>query len=76
MWKKYCRTGQVTDEYCRAGQVTDKYTAHAHFIMETKGYKCTHSGFAILIVFPQQQWLHERASVLRYTFIACLVSAL
>jgi hypothetical protein len=26
----------------------------------------------ILIAFPPQQWLHERASVLCYTYIACL----
>jgi len=25
------------------------------------------------IVFPLQEWLHERASLLRYTYIACLV---
>jgi hypothetical protein len=24
-------------------------------------------------VFPLQQWLRERAAVLRYTYIACLV---
>jgi hypothetical protein len=34
----------------------------------------THSGCVILIVFPLQQWLHKRASVLRYTYIVCLVS--
>jgi len=33
----------------------------------------THSEYVILIVFPPQQWLHERASMLRYTYIACLV---
>jgi hypothetical protein len=33
----------------------------------------THSEYVILIAFPQQQWLHERASILRYTYIACLV---
>jgi hypothetical protein len=27
----------------------------------------------MLIAFPLQQLLHERASVLRYTYIACLV---
>ena len=27
----------------------------------------------ILIAFPWQQWLRERASTLRYTYIACLV---
>jgi len=26
-----------------------------------------------LIALPLQQWLHERASMLRYTYIACLV---
>ena len=29
-----------------------------------------HSGCVILIDFPLQQWLQERASVLRYTYIA------
>ena len=33
----------------------------------------THSDCVILIAFPLQQWLHERASLLRYTYIACLV---
>ena len=27
----------------------------------------------ILITFPLQQWLQEHASMLRYTYIACLV---
>jgi len=33
----------------------------------------THSECVMLIAFPLQQWVHERASVLRYTYIACLV---
>jgi hypothetical protein len=33
----------------------------------------THSGCVIYIDFPLQQWLHERVSLLRYTYIACLV---
>jgi len=33
----------------------------------------THSEYVILIAFPLQQWLHEGASMLRYTHIACLV---
>ena len=33
----------------------------------------THSEHVTLIAFPRQQWLRERASVLRYTYIACLV---
>jgi hypothetical protein len=34
----------------------------------------THSEYIILIVFPWQQWSRERASVLPYTYIACLDS--
>ena len=30
----------------------------------------THSGYAILTAFPQQQWLGEGPSMLRYTYIA------
>jgi hypothetical protein len=33
----------------------------------------TQSGYVILLAFPLQPWLHERASVLSYTYIACLV---
>jgi hypothetical protein len=34
----------------------------------------THSEYVILIAFPQQQWLHERAAMLRRMYIACLVT--
>jgi len=34
----------------------------------------THSYYVILIAFPLQQWLHERGSLLRYTYSACLVT--
>jgi hypothetical protein len=33
----------------------------------------TLSEHVTLIAFPLQQWLHERASMLRYTYIACFV---
>ena len=33
----------------------------------------THSEYVILIAFPLLQFLHERTSVLRYAFVACLV---
>ena len=35
--------------------------------------KNTHSQYVILIVFPLQQWLHESGSMLRHTYIVCLV---
>ena len=27
----------------------------------------------MLIAFPMQKWLHERATMLHYTYFACLV---
>jgi len=32
----------------------------------------THSNYVTIIAFPLQQWLHERATLLRYTYSACL----
>ena len=32
----------------------------------------THSQYVTLVAFPLQLWLHEHASMLRYTYIACL----
>ena len=36
----------------------------------------THSEYIILIPFPLQQWLHERTSILRYTYTAVLFNSL
>jgi hypothetical protein len=33
----------------------------------------THSEYVIVSAFPRQHWLRERASMLRYAYIACLV---
>ena len=33
--------------------------------------KNTHSEYIILLAFPLQQWLRERASMLQFTYIAC-----
>jgi hypothetical protein len=62
MWKKSCRAGQATD---------DSMT-HALACWITKATN-THSEHVILIVFPRQHWLHERATMPRYTYIPCLV---
>jgi hypothetical protein len=34
----------------------------------------THSEYVILRALPRQQWLRERASILRYTYIASIVT--
>ena len=36
--------------------------------------KYTHAVCVIHIAFPLQQWLQESTSMLRYTYIACLVN--
>jgi len=59
------------DKYCRAGQATDGDMVHAQCMLDAQGYK--HTGCVILTAFPLQKWLHEHASMLRYTYIACLV---
>jgi len=33
----------------------------------------THSQYVIIIACPLQKWLYERASVLRRTYLVCLV---
>jgi len=42
-------------------------------MLDNKGYKHRHSEYVTLIAFPQLEWLRERASVLRYTYIACRI---
>jgi len=46
---------------------------HMRFARQITKSTNTHSEYVILDSFPRQQWLREGASVLRYTYIACLV---
>ena len=36
----------------------------------------THTGCAIHIAFPQQQWLNDRASMLRYIYNVCAITTI
>ena len=47
-------------------------TAHAYYMLDTKATN-TDSEYVIIIAFPLQQTWHERASMLRYAYVACLV---
>jgi hypothetical protein len=49
------------------GQVTDENMAHWHCLLDTSGYKYTHSGYVIPIAFQLQQWLKKCPSQLPYT---------
>jgi hypothetical protein len=50
------------ENYGRAGQATDDYMVHALPCWIPKATN-THSELVKLIVLPQQQWLHEGASI-------------
>jgi len=70
-FRKSCRLWDNVEKYGRPGQATDDNTAHVHCMLDTATN--THTSCVILNAFPLQQWLHERASMLRYTYIMCLV---
>jgi hypothetical protein len=60
------------EKYSKAGQDTDDIMEHAFGARWIPKATNKHFEYVIFIAFPLQQWLHERASVLRYTFIPCL----
>jgi len=65
------------EKYCIAGQATgDNITQRMHFAIWKPKAKVTHSEYVIFIAFPRQQWLCERASMLRYTYRACFIYSL
>jgi hypothetical protein len=74
-FKKLCHLWDNVEKHCR-GLDRPQTTI---WCMRTNCwiYKAnnTHSESATLNGFPQQQWLHEHASVLRYTYISCRVQS-
>jgi hypothetical protein len=60
-------------KYGTARQATDDIIRHMRFTCWITKATDTHSAHEILIAFPRQQWLRERASMLCYTYIAPLV---
>jgi hypothetical protein len=62
--EKYGTVRQATD---------DNIIRHMRFACWIIKATDTHSEYVILIALQRQQFLRERAPVLRYTYIACLV---
>jgi hypothetical protein len=63
------------EKRCTAGQATaDNIIRRIRFVCWITKATDAHLEYVILIAFPRQQCLRERASVLRYTCIACVVS--
>ena len=65
------------EKYGRAGQDTDDNIIwRMRFACWMTEATDTHSEYVILLAFPRQHWLRERASVLRCMYVACLVVSL
>jgi hypothetical protein len=65
------------EKYGGAGQATeDTLTRRMRFSCWLTKVTNTHSEYEISTAFPWQQWLIERASILCYTCIACIVEVL
>jgi hypothetical protein len=64
------------EKYGTARQTTeDNIILRIRFACWITGATDTHSEYVIRIAFPRQQWLQECASMLRYTYIATLLSS-
>ena len=63
------------EKHGRARQVTDHIIRRMRFACCITKATDTHSAYVIFIALELQQWLSESASVLRHTYIACLVSS-
>ena len=71
-FRKSCRLWDNVKKKSRAEQATDEKRR-----MRIACWKAmtlnTHSSCVMLITFPLQHWFYERASMVRYTYIAFLV---
>ena len=72
--RKSRRLRNNVEKYGRAGQAT-----YDNIIRRMHRFACwittatdTHSEYVIFTAFQQQQWLHERASMLRYSTLPVL----
>ena len=67
--RKSCRVWDNVEKCCKAWQATDDNMARAHWTLYTKRYRHT----LRICSFPLQQCLHESGSILRYTYVACVL---
>jgi hypothetical protein len=64
---------RYVEKYDRAGQVTyDNIIRRMRFACWITKAADTHWEYVTLVAFPRQQWLRERASLLRYMYSAIL----
>ena len=72
--RKSCRLWDSVEKHGRGRQAThDSIIRPSRFACWITKTRDKHSEYVILVAFPRQQWLRERVSVLRYTYIALLI---
>jgi hypothetical protein len=72
--RKSCRLRDNVEKYGTAGQATaDNIIRRMRCACWITKATDTHSEYVIFIAFARQQWLGERASMLRHKYISCLV---
>jgi hypothetical protein len=75
-FRKSCRLWDNVEKYGTARQATNvNIIRRMRFACWITKATDTHSQYLILIGFPHQHWLRERASMLRNTYAACLVTS-
>ena len=71
-YRKSCCLWDNVEKYGMARQATnDNIVRLMCFACRIKQATNTHSEYVILVAFPQQQWLYDRASMLRL-YVICL----
>ena len=71
-WKS-CSLWDNVEKYCGGRQaIVDSIKRRMRFAWWITKATNTVTECVILIAFPRQQWLRERAIMLRYTYVACL----
>jgi hypothetical protein len=72
--QKLCCLWDNVEKYCIDRQATDDNILwHMCIACWITKSAYTHSDSVIFVAFPPQEWLHECAWVLGYTYITCLV---
>jgi len=72
--KKSLRLWEIREKYFTTGRHTDdNITRRMRFACAVPKATNTHSEYVILIVFPLQKWWQEKATLSRYTYVACRV---
>ena len=72
LFRKSYRSCDNVEKLCRVGQATDD-NWHICISCWVPKSTNTYSEYLILIAFPLQLWVYERAFMLRATYSACLV---